>query len=57
MWKLTIRQKQAERYLKDEVNFFSEDIIDLTVFIEKVARYETDRETSYKIERVGVADE
>lgn len=57
MWKLTIKQDTKDSYIKDAVNFYSEDIVDLTVLIEKLSRFGVDRETSYKIERVGVVNE
>lgn len=57
MWKLTIKQSHPDSYLKNEVSFYSEDIIDLTVLIEKFSRFGVDKETAYTIERVGVVNE
>jgi hypothetical protein len=57
MWKLTIKQNTKDSYIKDEVSFYSVNIVDLTVLIERLAGFGTDRVTTYKIEWAGEESE
>lgn len=58
MWKLTITQNTKEKnYVTDNVEFMSDDITDLTSMIYKLSRFASNKESSYKIEKEGEADE
>lgn len=57
MWKLTITQKRksefSEYMVTESIEFVSTNITRLTRLIETISVYETDIETTYKIEKVG----
>ncbi len=59
MWKLTIEQKKPYVYegkthhSTEEVAFWSEDLSELTMLVERCTHCAGDCETSYKIEKVG----
>ncbi len=61
MWKLTITQKRksefSEYMVTESIEFVSTNITRLTRLIETISVYETDIETTYKIEKVGVHNE
>ncbi len=61
MWKLTITQKRksefSEYMVTESIEFVSENITRLISLIETIYVYETDIETTYKIEKVGVHNE
>ena len=57
MWKLTIKQGTKDSYITDKVSFCSENVVDLTIFIEKLATFQTDINTCFKIEKVGAENE
>lgn len=63
MWKLTIEQKKPfeyegnTHYTTEEISFKSDDLSELTMIVERVSHCGSDRETSYKIEKVGVDNE
>lgn len=62
MWKLTIEQKKPYEYegnthfTTDNITFKSDDLMELTMIIEKISTCKSDNETSYKIEKAGEAE-
>lgn len=61
MWKLTIKQDRksdsSDYTFKEEVTFFSDDLSELTMLIERMAHCKEACETTYKIEKVGENNE
>lgn len=57
MWKLTIEQKRQSEFIEgtipERLAVSSDDLSELTLLIERVARCGVDCETSYKLEKVG----
>ena len=53
MWKLTITQRTKESYVKDEIEIIADDITELTTMICNFSLFKHERNTSYKIEKVG----
>ena len=62
MWKLTIEQKKPfehegnTHYTTEKITFKSNNLMELTMIIEKISTCKSDNETSYKIEKAGEAE-
>lgn len=56
MWKLTITQKRKSDYSEGmidySVEFFSAELSELTMLIERITHCNSECETEYKLERV-----
>lgn len=57
MWKLTIKQEResdtSDYTFTETIQFNSDDLSELTLLIERLARCEEVHETTYKLEKVG----
>ena len=57
MWQLTIEQERKSEYTNgmftEKITVKHDDLLELTNILERITRCKTDRETSYKLEKVG----